>query len=185
VTVLDDAEGFAGPWHIWSRIPCRAHSCRIAEGSFSVTRDDLGHINHNGRLYSLPGFAPLHMIHGEDHILISEPLAHVLTSNNCLGVRIRPAVVRDSFNQRRVEEYQELVVTEPISRDTIKKVDPSGFRAWCFGDYQLFVSRLLKDEIKSACPLGLGFSRGFEEFLGSMPDGIGLNSGYFGFADGV
>lgn len=165
-SMFGDSENIGCPLHVWSNAAAGTRSARTSDGTFSVTTDDRGYVYHDRKLYILRGCTPLHMIHGDDHLLVSDQLRLVLASTCRSSVRFRPCVVLDSFDRRRIEQYQELTLPVEITPETLMSVDSSGVNAWHFGANNLFVTRLVMQRIKAAGILGLIFSPGFESFLG-------------------
>src|SRR5688572_13407446 len=76
-----------GPWHVWCVAP-RAR--RVSGAQFIV--DDL-RAEHDRERYVLRGLTALHLLDGEDHILVSRELGEVLADCCPDGLELVPADV--------------------------------------------------------------------------------------------
>jgi hypothetical protein len=151
-----------GPWHVWCVAP-RAR--RVSDARFIV---DDPRAEHDRERYVLGGLTALHLLHGEDHILVTCELGDVLARCCPNGLELAPADVVDAPSGKHLLGYVEVRPREQIAREEIVRLKPQNARVWRYeaGGSHLFVSKPVMHAIQEGRILGLHFWPGLSSFFG-------------------
>lgn len=142
-----------GVWHVW----CAAPQTRRVRAAHFVADDPRA--EHDRKRYVLGGLTALHLLHGEDHTLVSRELGDVLARCCPHGLELAPADVLDAPTGRQLDGYRELLPREQITREEIVRLKPRDARLWRYaaGGSHLFVSKPVMQAIQTERILGLHF----------------------------
>ena len=156
----DAWRGWEGPFHVG----CVAPRPRRLHDQVFVSEDERA--EHDRRAYVLRGLTTLHLLGGEDHILVSDELRDVL-ARCCPGrLELLRAEVLDAPTGKRLSGYSELRPHEEITREEIFQVKDQTPRVWRYRASHLFVTKPVMYAVQDARVLGLHFLPGLSAFFG-------------------
>jgi hypothetical protein len=106
------------------------------------------------------------MMVGYEYALVESGLAEYLEALDVPRLEIIGAVVYDPRRKREIHTYKQLRITQRISSDMIRDINPDGERFLLMGETYLFVSPLLKQRLEASPFKYLRFTEGLSEFAG-------------------
>src|SRR5687767_14411619 len=154
-----------GAWHVG----CAAPRTRRVRAAHFVADDPRA--EHDRERYVLGGLTALHLLQGEDHILVSREVGDVLARCCPDRLELHPAVVLDAPSGKHLDGYRELRPHEKITRADILRLKPWNARVWRYGGGHLFVSRPVIQAIQDERILGLHFLPGLSGFFSQAAAG--------------
>ena len=151
-----------GPWCVW----CVAPRARRVRAAHFVADDPRA--EHDRKRYVLRGLTALHLLNGENNLLVSRELGDILARCCPNGLELVPADVVDAPTGKHLNGYSELRPREQITRDEIVRLKLNDARVWRYeaSDSHLFVSKAVMHAIQRERILGLNFWPGLSSFFG-------------------
>ena len=141
-------ENYKGPYYIESTDLDTMKCARLQDGRFHVFKSGIAS----------------NLITGHEFILVSQPLATIISKTCQSLVEVQPAVVIRLSTGEKWPDYYELKPLQEIR--PYELLDASGYQVWHLDHSCLFVSPKLMDEITRSGIANLSFFPGWSRFAG-------------------
>jgi hypothetical protein len=143
-------------------VPLPEPGARVARSSSWTTRAEHGRVR-----YGLRGLTALHLLDGEDHILVSLELGEFLA--RCCPERLELALadVMDVPTGKHLLAYVEMRPREQMTREEILRIRPQDARVWRYkaSGSPPFISKPVMRGIQAERILGLHLWPGLRSFF--------------------